>query len=408
MESYRNSDTPPPIMQGSPPPPEWRVPFMDWDRPPWNRWAFQHMRALLPTAPVRRGPAVSALPEAPEPIGDVTFEGLAGRCTVREWLDASYTDGFLVLADGGIVHESYWNGMTARTLHLAQSVSKSVTATAAASLIADGLLDPAAPVTDPLPELDRTAWAGATLQQVMDMTSGVRFDESDYANRASDIGKLDVASGWKPVPAGHDHEHWPASVHDHIMTMQERDAEHGSRFEYRSIETDVLAHAMERVTGQRLPEIVSERLWTPMGAAEDANFTVDPAGYGLACGGFSATLRDFGRMGLAYLNEGQVEGRQVIPAAWIREVRHGDHGLFNSYGREYFPNGRYRNQFWIEDADRAGHLCLGVFGQVIYVSPERGMVFVKLSTWPVFTDPDRMRECMRAFHAIAAALGRDR
>lgn len=407
MHSYLNSQTPPPIMQGTPPPPEWRVPPIDWDRPPWNRWTFQNIRQILPTAPVRRGPVVSALPDAPEPIEEVSFDALQGPTSVSQWIDESYTDGLLVLKDGKIAHESYWNGMDRHTLHLAQSVSKSVTSTAASTLIEDGLLDPAAPVTDPLPELAHTAWAGATLQQVMDMTSGVRFDETDYANRASDIGKMDVAAGWKPIPAGYEGEYWPACVWDQILSMQVQEAEHGARFEYRSIETDILAHAMERVTSQRLPQIVSDRLWAPMGAEEDANFTVDSAGYGLSCGGFSATLRDFGRMGLAYLNDGQVDGRQVIPKAWIKDVRHGKHGLFDDYGRNYFPNGRYRNQFWIEDADRAGHLCLGVFGQVIYVSPERGMVFVKLSTWPEFTNPDRMKDCMAAFHAIARALGRN-
>ena len=311
------------------------------------------------------------------------------------------------MLDGRIVHESYWNGMDRRRLHLVQSVSKSVTATACAALIEDGLLDPAAPITEPLPELADTAWAGATLGQVMDMTSGVRFDETDYADRASDIGRMDVASGWKPVPEDAGDVDWPTCVWDLILSMKVREAEHGARFQYRSIETDVMAHAMERAAGQRLPQIVSERLWAPLGAEEDACYTVDRAGYALADGGFNATLRDLARLGLCYLNDGQVEGRQVIPRAFVEDVRSGDHGHFDDYGRRYFPNGRYRNQFWIEDADRRGHLCLGVFGQTIYVSPERGMVFVKLSTWPDFVDATLQNESMAAFHAIARALGRD-
>ncbi|WP_317055517.1 serine hydrolase domain-containing protein [Roseovarius rhodophyticola] len=407
MKSYINSETAPPIMQGSPPPPEWRLPFLDWDRPPWNRWAFQHVRGFLPTAPVPASDTPSQLIEAVEPLEEIKFRASYGATTVSEWIDRDYTDGFLVLLDGRIIHESYWNGMTPRTVHLAQSVSKSVTSTAAASLIEEGLLDPSAPVTDPLPELAKTAWAGATLQQVMDMTSGTKFDESDYANRASDIGKMDVAAGWKPVPKGYEAEHWPACIHDQMLTLTERDAEHGERFVYRSMETDVLAHAMERVTGQRLPQIVSDRLWKPMGAETEACFTVDTSGYALSCGGFNASLRDFARMGQAYLDDGRVGDRQVIPKAWVEDVRSGDHGLFNDISREALPNGRYRNQFWIEDADRMGHLSLGVFGQFIYVSPERGMVFVKLSTWPVFLDVDRKKDFLAACHAIARAVGRD-
>lgn len=406
MNSYLNSETPPPIMVGTPPPPEWRVPMIDWDRPPWNRWAFQHMRKLLPTAPVPRGDHVRPLEEAAAPIEGITFDTGTGPTTVAEWIDRTYTDGFLVLMDGRIIHESYWNGMSHGSLHLMQSVSKSITATAAAPLIEEGLLDPYALVTDVLPELATTAWAGATLGQVMDMTSGVRFDESDYANRMSDIGKMDVASGWKPVPPGYEHVDWPASVHDQILSLTTAEAAHGTRFEYRSIETDVLAHAMERVTGQRLPEIVSDRLWKPLGAESEAYFTVDPSGYALACGGFNAGLRDLARFGQLYLDGGMVAGRQVIPHAWIADVQGGDHGHFNDHGRDYFPNGCYRNQFWIEDRDRQGHFCLGVFGQCIYVSPERGMVFVKLSTWPDATNPQRMKDTVAAFHAIAGYFGR--
>ncbi|MEM6588878.1 MAG: serine hydrolase [Pseudomonadota bacterium] len=407
MESYRNSDPRPPIMEGSPPPPEWRVPMIDWDRGPWNRWAFQHIREILHTAPVPCADVASKLPEAFEPIEEIAFEAPFGPTAVAQWIDDDYTDGLLVMIDGKIVHESYWNGMTRGSVHLCQSVSKSITATTASTLFAEGLLDPHAPVTDALPELEKTAWKGATLRQVMDMASGVKYDETDYFNRASDVGKTDVAAGWKPIPEGYEGEHWPHCVHDQIMTLTERDAEHGARFEYRSIETDVLAHAMERVTGKRLPQLVSERLWQPLGAETEACFTVDPSGYGLACGGFNASLRDLARFGLAYLNDGQVDGRQVIPNAWVNDVRSGDHGRFNDYGREHFPNGCYRNQFWIEDADRMGHYCLEIFGQIIYVSPERGMVAVKLSTWPDAVNNDNHSACVAAFHAIARAFGRD-
>ncbi|MEO0370872.1 MAG: serine hydrolase [Pseudomonadota bacterium] len=407
MKSYKNSDPRPPIMEGTPPPPEWRLPMMDWDRAPWNRWAFQHVREILPTSPVRASATPSELPEALEPIEGITFDAPGGETTVAQWIDDDYTDGLLVMLDGKIIHESYWNGMTRGSVHLCQSVSKSITATTASTLFAEGLLDPDAPVTEALPELEETAWKGSTLQQIMDMASGVKYDETDYFNRASDVGKTDVAAGWKPIPEGYEGENWPFCIHDQIMTMTERDAEHGARFEYRSIETDVLAHAMERVTGKRLPQLVSERLWHPLGAETEAYFTVDPSGYALACGGFNASLRDLARVGLAYLYDGQVEGRQVIPKAWIGDVRTGAHGMFNDYGREHFQNGRYRNQFWIEDADQMGHYCLGIFGQIVYVSPERGMVAVKLSTWPEAVNNDHHAACVAAFHAIARAFGRD-
>ncbi len=404
MESYKNAQVAPPIMEGSPPPPEMRLPLIDWDRPPWNRWAFQRVREFLPTAPIRRGAEVSALPSAHEDIGGITFEHYGAQMSVAQMVEESYTDGLLIWIDGKVIHESYYNGMDARSVHLAQSVSKSITATAGAALIAEGLLDVAAPVTDVLPELGATAWKGATLQHVLDMATGVKYNEA-YDERDSDIGKTDYASGWKPAPEGVDVSDWPSCIWEQFLELTEQEAEHGSRFLYRSIETDVLAHAMERVTGQRLPQIISERLWAPMGAEEDANITVDSSGYGLACGGISASLRDFARFGIAMLNDGVVDGRQVIPRAWVEDVRHGQHGHFSDRGREHFPNGHYRNQFWIEDKEKPAHWCLGVFGQHIYVNPETGMVAVKLSTWPDFLDDGHLHSAQAAFHAVAREFG---
>ncbi|WP_299881453.1 serine hydrolase [uncultured Sulfitobacter sp.] len=402
--SYKNSEVAPPIMKGAPPPPEQRLPRIDWDRPPWNRWAFQRVQEFLPTAPIRKGEKTSSLPMDVQGIGGITCETESGPKTIDQLVDDTYTDGLLVMIGGKVIHESYYNGMDQRTVHLAQSVSKSITATAGAVLMDQGLIDPQAPITDYLPELEQTAWKGATVQQVLDMTTGVRYEES-YDIRDSDIGKTDFASGWKPAPPGVDVTDWPTCVWEQIQTLKTLEDTHGSRFLYRSIETDVLAHAMERVTQMRLPQIISENLWAPMGAEEDANITVDPSGYGLACGGISACLRDFARFGLAMLNDGQVDGRQVIPQRWIDSTRNGAHGLFNENGRNYFPNGAYRNQFWIEDQDKTGHLCLGVFGQTIYVSPERGMVAVKLSTWPDFQNSDFLKETMAGFHAISRAFG---
>ena len=403
-QSYKNSQVPPPIMQGAPPPQNMRPPRMEWDRPPWNRYTFQRVREFLPTAPILRGKTVSPLPSNHEDIGAITFEAQGGRKTVDQMIDDNYTDGFMVYLDGKVIHESYYNGMTPRSVHLCQSVSKSITATACASLFADGLMDLSAPINEYLPELVNTGWNGATVQHILDMSSGTQYDET-YENPASDMGITDFASGWKPVPPGVDGTEWPTTIWDQILSLKVKEVEHGSHFNYRSIETDVLAHAMERVTKQRLPQIISERLWAPLGTQEDANITLDPAGYGLACGGISASLRDLARFGVAMLNDGQVEGRQVIPRAWIDDVRGGQHGHFDDYGRTYFPNGHYRNKFWIEDASKQAHLCLGVFGQTIYVSPERGMVAVKLSTWPEFTNATHLRDSLSAFHAIADALG---
>lgn len=170
-----------------------RLPLIDWDRAPWNRWSFQHVREIVPSAQIRRGDVVTALPAATGTLESLGFRGPDGeRTTFGQMLDDTYTDAMLVWKDGKVLHESYHNGMTPQSVHLLQSVSKSVTSATAGCLIGQGLLDPAAPVTQYLPELTATAWNGATLQHVLDMTSGTRYSE-DYEIRDSDVGKTDYA-----------------------------------------------------------------------------------------------------------------------------------------------------------------------------------------------------------------------
>ena len=202
MQSYRNSEPRPPIMTGSPP--QLVPPRMDWDRPPWNRWAFQHIREILPTAEVWRGNGHrKRLERAERDLDDLAVSDSEGKpTTLAGLLDETYTDGFLVLKDGRIAYERYFNGMTERTLHLSQSVAKSVVGTVFGILAGRGVVDPGRPVTDYLPELAATGWAGASLQHVLDMTSGVRFSE-EYTDPYSDIGQVDVACGLEAGTAGH-------------------------------------------------------------------------------------------------------------------------------------------------------------------------------------------------------------
>ena len=398
MPSYRNSDPRLPIMQGSPP--ALIAPRAGWDRPPWNRWAFQHMREILPTAEVWRGRgAIRELPRATRDLDGLAVAAVSGEAsTLAELLDETYTDGFLVVKNGAIVHERYFNGMTERSLHLSQSVAKSVTAGVAGLLAARGELDVSAPVTGYLPELSDTAYRGASLQQLLDMTSGVSFSE-DYIDPFSDIGKSDVASGWKPVPPDCDPTfRWPRHVFEQIQGLGQLDRRHGELFAYRSIETDVLAFCLERATAKRLPTLLSEEIWQQAGMEESANITLDPAGYGLASGGLSACLRDYGRFGLAYL-----EGL-LIPPAWIEATRSGNHAIFGEPYTLSLPQGAYRNQWWIEDPGSRAIMARGVFGQLIYVNWDHAMVVVKLSSWPDFLNTEFGNATLAACHAIAAAI----
>ncbi|MBI1217439.1 MAG: serine hydrolase [Rhodobacteraceae bacterium] len=399
MDPYRNSDPRPPIMAGAPP--SLVPPRLEWDRAPWNRWSFQHIREVQPTAEVWRGAGpVAPLARAERNLDDLDVPQVGGgRGPLSRLLDDTYTDGFLLMQDGRVVVEQYFNGMGPRSLHLSQSVAKTITGAVAGRLIARGLLDPAAPVTDYLPELAATGWAGAALQHVLDMTTGVRFDET-YTNPTSEMGQLDVASGWKPPPPGADPAFvWPGHVWELILSLKDQVRPHGARFEYRSIETDVLAFCMERVAGKRLPQLVSEELWQPMGAEESACFTVDPAGYALADGGFNATLRDYARFGQLFLSG------DIVPPGWLAATRTRNGAEFPPEARATLPEGGYRNMTWLGNRDASLLLARGVFGQLIYIDLAHNAVAVKLSSWPEFLSPMRDVPTRGAIAAMIDVIG---
>jgi CubicO group peptidase (beta-lactamase class C family) len=377
------------------------VPHDHWDRAPWNRWSFQHVRELVPTVQVWRGdgPAMP-LPAAYQEVDEVVFTLDGEKQTLGAFLQSSYTDGFLVLHRGQVINERYFNGMTAHTPHLSQSVAKSIVGTVAGILIGRGQINPAAPLTKYLPELSATAYRGATVQHVLDMTSGVVFDET-YTATASHMAWLDAACGWKRRR----NDAWPGSVRELTLRLTETECPHGASFRYRSIETDVLAFVLERASGAPLAELVGRELWQPLGAEQDAYFTVDAEGYALADGGFNATLRDYARFALLHLGQGAIGPRQVVPAAWIEEIVAGArHDLFEGDYRNVLPQGAYHNQFWVEGGGSRAYMARGVFGQFIYIDPEADFAAVKLSSWPDFIRADRSRAALAAVKALRDAF----
>ncbi len=386
------------VMEGFPPPLDKRVTLENWDLPPFNRWSFQNIRRVLPTAVVRRGEGASSpLEAAYRDFSDLCFETAAGgRSTIAGFLEETYSDGFLVLHEGRVVTEQYFNGMAVGSLHLAQSVTKSVVGTVAGMMIHRGDFDGGAPLAEIIPELEGSGYGDATTSHILSMISGIRFTE-EYGLAESDISTWEKVGGWRPRPQPDD---LPASLYELIAELPKA-RPHGGDFQYRSIETDCLGWVLERVSGLGLAELLSRELWSPMGAEHDANITVSlDSGFAAASGGLSASLRDFGRIGQLYLDG----GRGILPPAWIEDCLTGDNERFVGDYREQYPNGAYKNCWWIPDVSRRVMAARGVFGQFIYVDFEHNMVVVKLSTWPDYTNPERSRYTARACQAIAASL----
>jgi len=389
------------IMKGFPPPPEMRPTLKNWDLPPFNRWSFQNMQSLFPTAPVRKEQGAQRdFAQDLQDLTQVSFNSFNGKTvTVSEWIRDSYTDGLLVMHAGAIVTELYQNDLNPATPHLGQSISKSLVGALTGILHREGLFDLHAPLVELVPELADCGYADCTMDQALDMVSGVRFSE-DYGAPWSDMSRVDVAAGWRPVRAG---EIKP-TIRDVILTLP-KVSPHGLSFQYRSIETDVVAWALERAGKQDLAGMLSSRIWQKLGCEHDGFFTVDTAGTALADGGFNATLRDYARFGDMMLNSGQAGGRQVVPEDWINGiVGGGDPDKFGSPYTNLSPKGAYRRFWWAHDAEKEIFMARGVFGQLIYIDRSSELLVVKLSSWPDYLIDVFSQDAVRACQAIAAAL----
>jgi len=388
------------IMRGFPPPPDKRPDLNNWDLAPFNRWSFSNMRSLFPTADVKSDCSrTRPLPVAKQELLSVGFNDQQGeRTTLSEFIDNTYTDGLLVLHRGRIITENYYNEMLPDTPHLSQSVSKSIVGCLAGILVDQHILDIEAPLIEYVPELSACGYKDAKLGHALSMTSGVQFSE-DYNDPHSDMTRIDVACGWRPVPEGNEQP----TIYDVILSLP-KIREHGEIFKYRSVETDVVAWAIERATDKSLSELVGELVWQKIGAEHDAFFTVDKAATAIASGGFNATLRDYARFGLMMQKNGLVDDTRVVSKHWVDSSSSGNNSLYGKPYTDTCPNGAYSNFWWVDNIEKGDLMARGVFGQMIYVNREAELTIVKLSTWPDYTRPDFTRNSLLAFRAIREAL----
>jgi CubicO group peptidase (beta-lactamase class C family) len=359
------------------------------------------MRELMPSQVIDGTDEPRALPERPIDLATVGVD-VSWAPTVADLIAVTDTDGFLVLHRGDLVFEWYHAPMTPRRRHLVMSVTKSVVSCVAASLWVDGLLDPEAVVETYVPELAACGYSGARVRTLLDMRSGIRFHET-YADPDSQVRVMERSMGW--APRGFDD---PLGMYPYILTIQS-EGTHDDVFDYRSIDTDTLGWVCERAAGERMADLISERLWQPMGAFHDAEITADPLGFAIHDGGLSATLRDLARFGQMLLDRGRVGDRQVVPEAWIETTLAPPPDIRDAFARSvnepYLPGAWYRNQFWVVPGDHGPiQLALGIHGQMVFIEPSTGVVGVKLSSWPQPQDSDRLHATIHAFRQIGRTL----
>ena len=371
---------------------------------PKMRWSVCHFRELLPTKQVSRGlgapvPLVRALDPT---IDDVTFTPIGGadRMTWKQSLAVNYTDGILIMHKGRIVYERYFGCLNESGKHGAMSMTKSLTGLLAEILVVEGSLDDDALVSVIVPELADSAFGSATVRQVMDMTTALVYSE-DYSDPEADVWAYNRAANPLPKPPDYD---GPRSYYEYLQTVRQA-GPHGETFAYKTINTDALGWIISRVSGKSVTELLSERIWSRMGAEQDGYFTVDSIGTPFAGGGLSAGLRDMGRIGQLMLNDGVMHGKRLFPAQVVKNIRAGaSKTAFAKAGYLTIPGGAYRSMWWVFNNTHGAFAARGVHGQIVYIDPKADMVIVRFASHPAAKNAVIDPTSLPAYQAVADHL----
>ncbi len=396
-------------MQGSPPPPAQRIRFQD-DRIlefPQIRWTLSHMRELMPTVAVWRGPGpsshVRATAAQEAEIDALNFDDLLGtRRTWAQSLAQTYTDGIIVLHRGVRIYERYFGALQPQRPHACFSITKSYAATLAAALVHEGVLLEDKTVAYYLPEMAATAYADATLRQVLDMQVGVKYSE-DYADPQAEIWSFARAGGLRARTLDYK---GPGNYYDYLVTLRKSGA-HGAAFEYKTVNTEVMCWVMQRVVGVPLAEMLSRRIWSPIGCEEDGYLSVDSIGTAMGGGGLNASLRDLARFGELMRCEGAWAGKQLLPAEVIADIRRGsDPAKFATGEYPLLPGYSYRNMWWVTHNALDAFEARGIHGQRLYVAPKAELVIARFCSHPIATSAANDTVTLPAFAALCRWLPR--
>ena len=377
-------------MVGSPPPPDRIIRWADGSfyTFPKFRWSFSNFRQLGPTTNVSRGlGAPVPLPRAErDDLDAVTFTPL-GK-----------TD-LMINSAASELPERYGGALRVDGQHIAQSVTKSFFGLIGQILVAEGKLDENAKVAQYVPELKDSAFGDATIRQVLDMRTGLKYSEN-YADPKAEIWDHVRAGGVLPRPPGYA---GPQSFYDFLKTVQ-KEGEHGGPFAYKTVNSDTIGWVIRRVTGKSAGENLSDRVWRKLGMEQDAYIAVDSVGTEFAGGGLNTGLRDLARFGEMMRNDGQFAGQQIIPKAVVDDIRKGGDKAAFPASYTTLPGWSYRNMWWVSHNEHGAYAARGIHGQTVYVDPKAEMVIARYASFPqaanAFNDPTSLP----AYHAIAKHL----
>ena len=351
-----------------------QVTLANWRTAPFNRWAFHHVRELIPSADI---------PHAVAGVRKLESEGI--DLELEEFLRETDTDGIAVLRRGRLVFERYANGMSDETPHILMSVSKSML-----GLLAHEIgLDTGARVAELVPELKGTAYEGATIRDLLDMRAGIVWDEN-YLATSGPIVEYRKATGWNPSDGTGDLKSFYRQLTQSFA--------HGGPVHYVSPNSDLLGWVIERATGRRYADLMSEFVWKNIGAERSAYITVDRLGAPRCAGGMCATLRDLARAGQWLIEE---------RAAFLDALMAGDAQAWARGDLAQFFRGlpmRYRSQWYVLDGEAPLVFGWGIHGQNLFIDRVNQLVIAKLSSQAQPVDVARIGLTLRAVSQLRKRL----
>lgn len=336
---------------------------------------FSHMDDLFFHRPLSRGEGpVSPLPEGAK---------LALSPEAEQWVKDRSVTALVVLKNGELRHESYYLGTGAEDLRISWSVAKSFLAALFGVIEAEGAIGSLDDqVVKYAPMLKGSAYDGATIRDVLTMSSGVAFNE-DYLDFNSDINKMG-----RVLALG-------GSMDGFAAGLVKREAEPGSRWHYVSIDTHVIGMVIRGATGKDIPELLEDRILKPLGLEAAPYYLTDGEGVSFVLGGLNLRTRDYARFGQMILQGGAYGGVQVVPAAWVVAMTSPQAKDGSAYGF----------QWWIPPNAAPGEvMAQGIYGQYIYINPGLGVVIAVNSADRGFEEPGVDTGNIAMLRAIAASL----
>lgn len=386
-----------------------RIDLDSWKWPEYFAFSLTRMEELFPVGGIPRGigPVRDLVTEEndfrPLTIDREKWSGAdESWSTVGDVLANTFTDAWLVARDGVALAEEYAWPMKPARQHMLFSISKSIVSAVIGALTDAGHLSPDDLVTTRVPALSESGYAGATIRDLLDMRSGIKFSE-EYLKEGSEIRALFEAVDFAPRTATSAN-----GIKDFLKGLTS-EREHGGPYVYRSCETDVLAWICEAVVGQPFSVIASEYVWSKIGAAHAAQVCQDRWGGSIADGAISTTLRDLARFGEMIARGGTTaEGERVLSEQWIDDIFTGAADsaqvFADSPSGQSYPGGMYRSQFWVPSASRDVVIGIGIHGQMLYIDRATQTVGVKLSSDPQPVSLAHQHGTLAMFEAIAEAV----